>query len=57
MRPNCRDLILSGTLLDYMPGLRLELSEKSGGALLTLFDNKLGFGEKNLIICLAARIH
>jgi len=54
---NCSDLISSGALLDYMPGPRLELGEKSGAVLLTLFDNKLEFGEKNLITCLAARIN
>jgi hypothetical protein len=53
----CSDLISSGTLLDYIPRFRLELGKKSGAVLLALFDNKLGFGEKNLITCLAARIN
>lgn len=52
----CNDLIPSGHLLDYIPGFQLELGENSGSLLLTLLNNKLGFGEKNLITSAAAGI-
>jgi len=55
--PSCSDLIPSDARLDYIPAFQLEFFENSGSLLLTLSNNKLKFGEKNLITSAAAGIH
>jgi hypothetical protein len=45
----CSSLIISERWLDYILRFQLEFGEKSRAFRLTLPENRLGFGENNLI--------
>jgi probable HAF family extracellular repeat protein len=55
--PICSSLIPSRHRLDYIPAVQLAFSENRGAFPLTLSENRLRFGENNLITSGAACIN